>query len=423
MAKEEKVITKWWTEKGCLDLSSYQKKGGFSLLKKILRGEFSPVDIIEEIESSGLQGRGGAGFPTGKKWRLAREFSQKTKNFSLPAQSKAYFICNADESEPGTYKDKLVLERSPYLFLEGMIIGAFSISANLGYIYINGGYRETAYQIEKIIQELEKENWLGKNIQGSGFDFKVEVFRGAGSYVCGEETALLNSIEGKRGEPRIKPPFPIEKGLFGVPTVVNNVETLANITFILERGASFYKTLSKSPLSLGNKLFVLDGAINNPGVYEAPLGITLRELIENHAKGIAQGKQLKAVQVGGAAGRIYSPESLDLPLGYAPNTEIPVGSGSVLVIDQEFDLKRLLHSWSAFFKRESCGKCVPCREGTYQLYLLSERAQKGKLTAEDIAKIEDLLFTMQKASFCPLGSFATNCWESALELFPEEIMK
>ena len=421
--KEErrKIITDWWPEKGQMTLAEYLERGGFSVLGKALAGEISPDDAIAELDESGLQGRGGGGFKTGLKWRLAREETRKARPPKNSDIAQAYFICNADESEPGTYKDRIIVEKCPYLVLEGVLLGAWAAGANKGFVYVNGSYQDTAHILRQAIANLLQAGWLGKAIQNGNFDFDLEVFEGAGSYVCGEETALLNSIEGKRGEPRLRPPFPAQKGLFGRPTLINNVETLACVPYILGKGAGSFKMLGRSEFSFGTKLFVLNGALNQPGVYEAPLGVTVRELIEDYGRGIPAGKTLKCVQVGGDSGSLYAVDEIDKPLGYGREAEISVGSGAVLVIDNQTDIKKLLLSWSRFFRRESCGKCVPCREGTYQLLLLAERIAKGMTLKGDRERLEDIILTMREASFCAFGSYAVNPWESALRLFSKEI--
>lgn len=418
--KNKGIISSWWNENGRLSLNEYEEKGGMAVFKKLLKGEILPADVICELEDSELQGRGGAGFPIGKKWRLAKEYAEKAKPHKYPADSHAYFICNADESEPGTYKDRTIIEKSPFLFLEGMLVGAFVIGAQRGFIYINGSYQETAEIIKRSLKALEDANWLGENIQGSSFSFSITVFEGAGSYVCGEETALINSIEGKRGEPRSKPPFPVEKGLFGRPTVINNVETLSNIPYILREGASKFKIRSLSGENAGTKIFILNGAVKNPGVYEAPLGTTIEELLNDYAGGAKMNKEIKYVQVGGSSGSIYNLNDFKRPIGYSKN-EIPVGSGALLFIDSSIDIKRLILAWSAFFRRESCGKCIPCREGTYHLHLFAEKIQKKKLSALDKEKLEDIIFTLKRASLCPLGCFSVSSWESVIKEFPQEI--
>ena len=419
--KNQNIITRFWIEKDYLPLKDYEEKGGFAAFKNILSGKINQDDVIQEIETSGLTGRGGGGFSTGLKWRLGKKAVEEAKTPTSSDRPQAYFICNADESEPGTYKDRFIIERSPYLVLEGMLIGAWATGATKGYIYINNSYKTTSHILKKSIKIMEDAHWLGNNIQGSEFSFHVEVFEGAGSYVCGEETALINSIEGKRGEPRLKPPFPIEKGLFDRPTIINNVETLANIPFIIDKGASVFIAQGKNEDNPGTKLFVINGPVKKPGVYEAPMGITINELIENYAIGMERSKELKYVQVGGSAGALYAGKELDLPLGYYCDGQIPIGSGSILAIDKNTDLKKLVLAWSFFFRRESCGKCVPCREGTYQLHLLAERINRKKLMAGDKARLEDLIFTLKRASFCPFGCFSVNAWESILEKFPEEL--
>lgn len=412
--KRSKPITGWWREKNYLSLAEYESNGGFKILKEALSGKLAAEDILSEIEESGLEGRGGAGFNTGMKWRAAKTAAEKAK-------ADPYIICNADESEPGTYKDRLIIEKSPYLVLTGIILGAWTIGAKEGYIYINNCYKSTTNILRKSIQMMEQAGWLGDNIAGSGFSFNIEIYEGAGSYICGEETALINSIEGKRGEPKHRPPYPTDRGLFGKPTVVNNVETLATVPYILEKGASVFRGKGANEDFAGTKLFIINGAVKKPGVYEAPLGINLDELVNEYAGGVQNGKKIKCIQVGGSSGALYAPADFKKPLGYSCEPGIRVGSGAILIIDDSVDLKKLLKAWSFFFRRESCGKCVPCREGTYQLHILSERILKNKLVAGDKERLTDLIFTMQYASFCPFGCFAVSGWESALRLFPEEI--
>ncbi|MFH1183308.1 MAG: NADH-ubiquinone oxidoreductase-F iron-sulfur binding region domain-containing protein [Candidatus Moraniibacteriota bacterium] len=410
----DKPITGWWQENDYLSLAEYESQGGFKILREALSGKLKPEDIIAEIEESGLEGRGGSGFNTGMKWRAARAASERAK-------TEPYFICNADESEPGTYKDRVIIEKSPYLVLTGMILGAWAVGAKKGYIYINNCYKSTSSIFKKSLQMMEQAGWLGDKIGGNDFSFHIEIFEGAGSYICGEETALINSIEGKRGEPKHRPPYPTDKGLFGKPTVVNNVETIATIPFILDKGASVFRGKGANEDFAGTKLFIVNGAVQKPGIYEVPLGISLNELINEYAGGAKSGKKIKCVQVGGSAGAVYAPADFKKPLGYSCDPGIRIGSGAVLVIDETVDLKKLLQAWSFFFRRESCGKCVPCREGTYQLHLLADRINRDKLVAGDKERLMDLIFTMQYASFCPFGCFAVNGWESVLRLFPEEV--
>jgi len=421
--KNKKVITSWWKPQGILTLLEYKEKGGFSQLESILDGSKSPQDIINTIKESGLQGRGGGGFPVGTKWQYALDAVKKAKPAQFPAESESYFICNADESEPGTYKDKMIIEKNPYSLLEAIIIGSWVIGASKAIIYINGHYKGTYEILKKVIDELEENKILGEKILGSDYSLDIEIFQGAGSYVCGEETALINSIESGRGEPKLRPPYPVTCGLFERPTVVNNVESLSYIPYILKHGAKSFKKLGESSTSYGTKMFVLNDPVKAPGVYELPLGITINELLNDHAGGLVQSKKLKCVQVGGSSGMIYVKESWDKPIGYCEK-QIPVGSGAVLFIDESVDIKKLLLAWSSFFLRESCGKCSPCREGNYQLTRIAEKLiNKGKIDKKEKAKIKDLIFTIQRTSFCPLGTTSINGWQSLISLFPDEIFE
>ncbi len=420
--KKIKVITADWERPEAFLLSDYIVGGGFSVLKKIIKGEISVADVIEELEQSGLRGRGGSGFLLGLKWKLGREYSLSAKKFIFPARSSAYFICNADESEPGTYKDRAILENNPYPVFESIIVGSYILGASESFIYLNGNYKETAVKLKKTISELKKAGWLGKNIQGSDFSLKIKLFQGAGSYVCGEETALINSIEGKRGEPRLRPPYPVESGLFGRPTVVNNVETLASVPFILQHGASKFKSLSRSQESFGTKIFLLNGPVKKPGLHEAPLGITIKKLIEKFGGGLNTNKKIKFAQVGGSGGSIIMPSDFDKPLGFSKE-EIPAGSGAILLVEEGFDVRKLISAWSGFFRRESCGQCVPCREGTYQLSLLAQKLAKGKLNKNDQEKIKDIIFTMERASFCAFGNFAVKGWKGVMDNLVDEIIE
>lgn len=417
-----KAITEKWKKEGLFTLTDYLAGGGFSVLSKVLKGDIPTDDVLEELEQSGLRGRGGSGFFLGQKWRAAFECSKDAPHRVAPARSHAYFICNADESEPGTYKDRAILDNNPYPVIEAIILGSFIIGAEEAFIYLNGGYKETAARLKTVLIDLKKKKWLGKNIQNSDFSLRIKIFEGAGSYVCGEETALINSIEGKRGEPRLRPPYPVEKGLFNRPTVVNNVETLVNVPFILEQGASKFKILSKSKKSFGTKIFLLGGPLKRPGLHEAPLGVSINDLISNWGGGLIKDKKIKFAQVGGSGGTIVRPSDFDKPLGFGKG-EISVGSGAVLLVEEGFDVKKLIAAWSHFFRRESCGQCVPCREGTYQLSLLAKKLKERKLSKLEREKVEDIIFTMEKASFCAFGSFAVKGWKGIVNNFPEEIIE
>ena len=404
------IITKNWSKIDPLSINSYTRQRGYEALQKVVR-ELTPVEVIKEIKNSGLRGRGGAGFPTGEKWEMAVKISSSEK----------YFICNLDESEPGTYKDRTIAEKNPHQIIEGISIGAYAIGAKKAYIYINGNYKKQAEILKIAIDQAREKEFLGKGILGSAVDVEMEIFEGAGAYICGEETALIESIEGKRGEPRIKPPLPPISGLFGKPTIVNNAETLANIPYILRHGGKKYSQIGSS-IYPGTKLFLLDGAVRNKGVFEAPLGTTAQDLIFNslYGGGMESGKEFWFAQIGGASGRLMPTGKLDNILTYG-ESEYPIGSGSILVVDKNADIKDYLLSWAGFFHRESCGKCVPCREGTYRLWEIAKRLKKNDLREKDRENIEDILWTLANTTFCPLGRFASVAWNDALKMFPEKI--
>jgi NADH-quinone oxidoreductase subunit F len=404
------ILTRSWGKINPLDINSYIRQRGYEALQKVIR-ERTPEDIVVEIKASGLRGRGGAGFPTGEKWECAARAVSKEK----------YFICNLDESEPGTYKDRVIAEKNPHQIIEGLLIGAYAIGAKKIFIYINGNYKKQAEILKIAIDQAREKEFLGKGILGSAVDIEMEIFEGAGAYICGEETALLNSIEGKRGEPRLKPPFPPISGLFGKPTIVNNAETVANIPYIIRQGAKKYSQIGSST-SPGTKLFLLEGAVRNKGVFEAPLGITAQELIYNslYGNGLEAGKEFWFAQIGGASGRLLPAGRLDQLLVYG-DSEYPIGSGSILVIDKNSDLKDYLLSWAGFFHRESCGKCVPCREGTYRLWEIAKRLKNNDLREKDRENIEDILWTLSNTTFCPLGKFSATAWSDAMKMFPDKI--
>jgi NADH:ubiquinone oxidoreductase subunit F (NADH-binding) len=426
------ILTKSWPKINPLDINTYIRQRGYEALEKVIR-EMPPAEVILEIKNSGLRGRGGAGFPTGEKWELAAK----------TASSEKYFICNIDESEPGTYKDRVIAEKNPHQILEGLLIGAYAIGAKKAFIYINGHYQKQAEILRIAIDQACEKEFLGRGILGSAADIEVEVFEGAGAYICGEETALLSSIEGKRGEPRLKPPYPPVAGLFGKPTIVNNAETLANITYIVRQGAKKFSQIGSSATP-GTKLFLLTGAAKNKGIVEAPLGTTAQEIIYNslYGGGLESGKEFWFAQIGGASGRLMPQGKLDQPLVYPHtnsvstqnsskkdkigvgvygNCEYPIGSGSILVVDKNANIKDYLLSWAGFFHRESCGKCVPCREGTYRLWEIAKRLKNKDLRPRDRENIEDILWTLSNTTFCPLGNFAATAWSDAVRMFGKEI--
>lgn len=389
------------------NLDQYLESGGYVGLKNALK--ISPKEVIALVKESGLVGRGGAAFPTGVKWEGAANAEDKVK----------YLVCNADEAEPGTFKDRVLMEEDPHLIIEGMLIAGYAIQSNKGYFYIRGEYLTSYRHVKKAIQEAKEAGYLGENILGSDFSFDIEIRRGAGAYICGEETALFESIEGKRGFPRVKPPFPTTHGLFGKPTVINNVETLANIPIILSMGVEEYRSIGteKSP---GSKLFCLSGDINKPGLYEVPFGVTLRHVIENLAGGVRSEKKLKAILIGGAAGAMADPSQLDVSLSFEELRKegLPLGSGVITVLDETRDLRDILLRLANFFAEESCGKCYPCQLGTQRQYEIMKRISKRNVKDSDINDLEDIIVTMTDASLCGLGQTAGSAIGSAMKKWP-----
>jgi len=394
-------------------IEEYIARGGYQALGKALTA-MTPAQVVEEMKASGLRGRGGAGFPTGLKWQFAAR---------ADGSGPKYVVCNADEGEPGTFKDRLILEGDPHSVLEGMLIAGYAVGAHQGYVYIRGEYVLSIERLQKAIAQAREMGLLGKNILGSGFDFDVEIRLGAGAYVCGEETALFESLEGGRGEPRIKPPYPTDVGLFGRPTVINNVETLANVPLIIERGASWFRTLGtqKTP---GTKVFTLTGDIVNAGLIEVPMGITLREIIYNIGGGIPNGRQFKLAQTGGTSGGVIPPELLDVPMDYDSLAAhgSALGSGALLIIDDSHCIVDVAKSFSFFFLHESCGKCTPCREGTLQLHRIMERISSGEATRTDLENMKTLAQAMYVAPLCPLGQTAPLPLMSTLKWFESEYL-
>jgi len=374
-----------------LSVNDYKTKGGFEGLKKAL--SMKNAEVVEEVKKSGLRGRGGAGFPTGLKW-----------SFTAPLEGDKYILCNADEGEPGTFKDRLIMEGVPMRLLEGMIIAGYAVGAKKGYIYIRGEYSKSIGLLEKSIEMLRKEKILGEKILNSDFSFDIELRKGAGAYVCGDETALIESMEGKRGNPRNKPPFPGVKGYKQSPSVVNNVETLANVPAIMVKGADWFKKMGTEK-SAGTKVFLLSGNVKNPGPVEVPFGITLKELINTYGGGVKDGKEFKGALLGGAAGSFVSKDVLDTQMDYESLAAkgATLGSGAVLVFSADDDLLKLIKSVMKFFAHESCGKCSPCRIGTKHLERLAAKMYEGKADKNDWSKMKKLAKDMKLTSFCPLG--------------------
>jgi NADP-reducing hydrogenase subunit HndC len=394
----------------CID--EYIGRNGYEALGKVLK-TMTPDDVIQVILDSGLRGRGGGGFPTGKKWQLAR-------NLVKDADQK-YVCCNADEGDPGAFMDRSVLEGDPHVVIEAMAIAGYAIGATQGYIYIRAEYPIAVQRLQIAINQAREYGLLGKNIFDSGFDFDLDIRLGAGAFVCGEETALMTSIEGNRGEPRPRPPFPAESGLFKKPTVLNNVETYANIPQIILNGADWFASMGTEK-SKGTKVFALGGKIHNTGLVEVPMGTTLREVIYEIGGGIPNGKAFKAAQTGGPSGGCIPAEHLDIPIDYDNLIAIGsmMGSGGLIVMDEDNCMVDIAKFFLQFTVDESCGKCTPCRIGTKRLYEMLEKITSGNATMEDLDKMEKLCYYIKNNSLCGLGQTAPNPVLSTLRYFKDE---
>ena len=395
------------------NIDEYIARDGYKALEKVLF-EMTPEEVIAELKASGLRGRGGAGFPTGMKWEAARK---------APGDIK-YIVCNADEGDPGAYMDRSTIEGDPHSILEAMVIAGKAVGANFGYIYIRAEYPLAIQRLKIAIAQAKEYGLLGKDILGSGFDFDIEIRLGAGAFVCGEETALLQSIEGKRGMPRPKPPFPAMKGLWGKPTVINNVETLANVPVVLTRGAEWFSSIGTDK-SKGTKVFALTGKINNSGLIEVPMGTSLREIIFDIGGGIRNGKKFKGVQTGGPSGGIIVEKDLDRPISYETLTALGsmMGSGGMIVMDEDDCVVDVSKFYMTFCVDESCGKCAPCRIGTKQMQVLLDKISKGQGEEADLAKLEQIGKAMTKASLCLLGGSAANPTLSTIRHFRDEYLE
>ena len=392
------------------NIDEYIAQDGYAALGKVLT-EMTPQEVIDLVLASGLRGRGGAGFPTGRKWQFAANSKAEQK----------YACCNADEGDPGAFMDRSVLEGDPHSVLEAMAIAGYAIGANQGYIYIRAEYPIAVKRLQIAIEQAREYGLLGKNIFDSGFDFDIDIRLGAGAFVCGEETALMTSIEGKRGEPRVRPPFPAVKGLFGVPTVLNNVETYANIPQIILKGADWFRSIGteKSP---GTKVFALGGKITNTGLVEVPMGTTLREVVEEIGGGVPGGHTFKAAQTGGPSGGCIPAEHFDVPIDYDNLIAIGsmMGSGGLIVMDEDTCMVDIAKFFLEFTVDESCGKCTPCRIGTKRLYEMLDKITRGEGTLEDLDKMEELCYHIKSNSLCGLGQTAPNPVLSTLKYFREE---
>jgi NADH-quinone oxidoreductase subunit F len=390
-------------------LDVYTADGGFEGYRKAVTS-MQPVEVLNEVKTAGLRGRGGAGFPTGFKWSFI-------PNTIWPH----YVVANADESEPGTFKDREILESNPFQFLEGLMLAAYAVQANAAYVYLRGEFWQLAKQLDLKIAELEKAGLLGDTLLGTDYSLHIYTHLGAGAYICGEETALLESIEGNLGQPRLRPPFPAVVGLYSKPTVINNVETLVNVPLIIRNGAGWYRQFGtdKSP---GLKIFCLSGRVNKPGNYELPLGTTYRQLIFDYGGGIIDGKQIKAIMSAGASSVIVPADdkALDCPMDYESTQQLlgaPLGSASVIILDETVNMGWLVGKTTHFFKHESCGKCTPCREGTYWMEHIAHRLASGQGTPEDIGLLKNVALQIQGKCLCPLGEFSTMAVVSAIDKF------
>lgn len=392
------------------NINEYIAKDGYMALGKALT-EMTPEDVIKVMKDSGLRGRGGGGFPTGMKW-----------SFAAPNQAdQKYVICNADEGDPGAFMDRSVLEGDPHSVLEAMAIAGYAIGATKGFIYVRAEYPIAVHRLEIAIKQAREMGLLGKNIFDSGFDFDVEIRLGAGAFVCGEETALMASIEGKRGMSRNKPPFPANKGLWGKPTIINNVETLANVPQIILNGSDWFKSMGTEKSS-GTKVFALGGKINNTGLVEVPMGTTLREVIYDIGGGCPNGKKFKAVQTGGPSGGCITADYIDTKIDFDTLTALGsmMGSGGMIVMDEDNCMVDIARFFLEFTVEESCGKCTPCREGTKRMLEILERITEGKGTLEDLDRLEELGNTIKSTSLCGLGQTAPNPVLSTLKYFRDE---
>jgi NADH-quinone oxidoreductase subunit F len=393
-------------------LNVYKKNGGFEAFKNAVT-KMTPAQVVQTVKDSGLRGRGGAGFPTGMKWSFI-----DNKNWPH------YVVANADESEPGTFKDREIMEGNPFQFLEGLAIASYAVGANVAYIYLRGEFWELAAFLDEKIAEMEKEGIFGDKLFGGEYSLRMYTHLGAGAYICGEETALLESLEGKRGQPRVRPPFPPSFGLYGKPTIINNVETFANVPLILANGADWYKSMGTAD-SAGVKVFSLSGRVRKPGNYELPFGTTFRELIYTYGGGVQDSRSVKAIMPAGASSSLVlvnDEKVLDTPMDYASVRTLgsDLGSASVIVIDDTVSIEWLVNKTVHFFRHESCGKCTPCREGTYWMSTITERIRSGEGTSGDVDLLLNVAKQMQGKCLCALGEFSTMAVVTGIERFAQD---
>ena len=406
-----KVLTQNFGLDHLFRIEVYLEQGGYRAMKKALT-EWKPEQVLEEVKKASLRGRGGAGFSAGLKWGFVPKKTDKPK----------YLCVNADEGEPGTFKDRYILSHNPHLLIEGIVIASFAVGIHDAYVYIRGEYEVIALRLEQAIAEAYGQGYLGKNILGSGFDLDLYVHRGAGAYICGEETALLESLEGKRGNPRLKPPFPASVGLFQNPTVINNVETLANVPFIILNGAAWFLAKGQ-PNDGGTRIFGVSGAVNKPGIYELPVGTSLREIIFTHAGGLKPGRKLKAVIPGGMSSPILKAEEIDIKMDVdsVAAAGSMMGSAAIIVIDDRTPILEVLKKVAKFYAHESCGQCTPCRLGTNWIFKIVKRMAEGKGEQGDADNLLRLAANIKGRTLCPMGDAAAMPVFSIAKKFKEEL--
>ena len=407
----EKVLTKNFDMEHLFKIDVYMKKGGYKILSNVLK-KLKPEDVLKEVKAAHLRGRGGAGFPAGVKWGFVPKEVDKPK----------YLCVNADEGEPGTFKDRYIMSHNPHMLLEGIVITCYCVGIHTAFIYIRGEYENIAQRLEKAISEAEEKGFAGKNILKTGFDLNIYVHRGAGAYICGEETALLESLEGKRGNPRLKPPFPAAIGLFQSPTVINNVETLSNIPHIMNKGADWFVKQGISEDG-GTRIFGVSGKVKKPGIYELPIGTSLKELIFNHAGGMKSNKKLKAVIPGGMSSPILKPDEIDIPMDCESlmKADSMLGSGAVIVLDEDVPIIEVLRKITQFYSHESCGQCTPCRIGNSWIHKTVTRIYYGRGKKGDLDNIEKLASNMLGRTLCPLGDAAAMPILAVVKKFRKEL--
>jgi NADH-quinone oxidoreductase subunit F len=409
---EMRILLAYVDIPGQCNLSTYESNGGYQAIRKVLN-EINPADLIELVKTSGLRGRGGAGFVTGLKWSFVPKDTKEPK----------YVVCNCDESEPGTFKDRLLIEKDPHQLIEGLMLASYAIEAHTSFIYCRGEYYEGIEKLRKAVKEAQAKGYLGKNIFGSNYSLDIIIHPGAGAYIAGEETAQLNSLEGYRATPRLKPPFPAVAGLYGKPTVINNVETLCNVVHIVNRGVEWFQAIGK-PKNTGTKIFQVSGHVQKPGCYEFPIGVTLRTVLDK-AGGILPGRSFKACYPGGSSCALMTAKHLDSPLDFETLASLKTsfGTASIIVMDDSTDMVKVAHRLMEFYQNESCGKCTPCREGTRWVTQILERILDGKGVYSDLKTIKEVSNFMGLNSFCPLATGAAPPVVSAIQEFEEEFLE